>query len=601
MTSKQQTAMRMKQTAEIRQSIANAARSSLPGATQQKRRWIPWVGATFVALCALLLVPAVRQRLGGLLFPSREKHIAVLPFDTVGGNPENDALVQGLMDSLTGTLSNLEVGKQSLWVVPASEVRRLKVTDPSAALKQLGANLVVKGSIRRDGTDVHLDVNLIDTKSLRQIGSASLEDRAGDLATLQNEAVSRLARLMNITVSADMLRNTGGSVNPAAYEDYLTALGYMQRYDKSGNLDLAITALENSIRTDPRFALGYAQLGEAYRLKNRVDHDPRWVEEALANCARAVDLDDRIPAAYVTLGRIHDTAGKHDLALQEFQHALTLDPKNTLALVGLAKAYENSDRLADAETTYQRAAALLPDYWDGYDILGNFYKRHNRLPEAIAQYWHALELTPDNAQLYSNLAAAYLDLGDAKSVAEAEQALKKSIDLSPSYPAYANLGLLYYGERRYAEAATATEQALKIDGHDYMVWNNLMLAYWGLKDDSKAETARRRTEQLAEQVVAAKPQDTMAHSILAMLYAMDKLDEKSQAHIQTALALAPEDANVLSNVGAAYELMGNRQQALKYIHKSLQKGYPLDQIINDPTLQALVADPKFRTGSKSRK
>jgi Tfp pilus assembly protein PilF len=134
-----------------------------------------------------------------------------------------------------------------------------------------------------------------------------------------------------------------------------------------------------------------------------------------------------------------------------------------------------------------------------------------------------------------------------------------------------------------------------------MVWNNLMLTYWGLKDDSKAETARRRTEQLAEQVVAAKPQDTMAHSILAMLYAMDKLDEKSQAHIQTALALAPEDANVLSNVGAAYELMGNRQQALKYIHKSLQKGYPLDQIINDPTLQALVADPKFRTGSKSSK
>jgi eukaryotic-like serine/threonine-protein kinase len=166
MTSKQQTTMRMKRTAEIRQSIANAARSSLSGAAQQKPRWIPWVGATFVALCALLLVPVVRQRLGALLFPSREKHIAVLPFDTVGGNPENDALVQGLMDSLTGTLSNLEVGKQSLWVVPTSEVRRLKVTDPSAALKLLGANLVVKGSIRRDGTDVHLDVNLIDTKSL---------------------------------------------------------------------------------------------------------------------------------------------------------------------------------------------------------------------------------------------------------------------------------------------------------------------------------------------------------------------------------------------------------------------------------------------------
>jgi serine/threonine-protein kinase len=597
-------AKRMKQTAEIRKSIENAARSNWPGATPPKRNWKPWLGGTLavlLGLCVLLFIPAVRQRFGGLLFPSNEKHIAVLPFDIVGGTAENDALVQGLMDSLTGTLSNLEVDKKSLWVVPASEVRRLKVTDPSAARKELGANLVVKGSIRRDGTDIHLDVNLIDTKSLRQIGSAALEDRAGDLATLQNEAVSRLARLMNITVTADMLRNTGGSVNPAAYEDYLTALGYMQRYDKTGNLDLAIRALENSIRTDPSFALGYAQLGEAYRLKNRVDHDPRWVEEALANCKRAVDLDDRIPAAYVTLGRIHDTAGKHDLALQEFQHALTLDPKNTLALAGLAKAYENSGRLADAEATYQKAAALRPDFWDGYDNLGNFYKRHNRLPEAIVEYKHALELTPDNAQLYSNLAAAYLDSGDPKSRVEGERALKKSIEISPSYPAYANLGLLYFEEKRYADAAAATEQALKIDGHDYMVWNNLMLANQGLKDDAKTEAARRKTEQLAEQVVAAKPQDAMAHSMLAMLYAMDNLTEKAQARIQTALALAPDDPNVLSNVGEAYELMGNRRQALEYIHKSLQKGYPLDQITNDPSLQALVADPKFRIGSKSSK
>jgi eukaryotic-like serine/threonine-protein kinase len=395
-----------------------------------------------------------------------------------------------------------------------------------------------------------------------------------------------------------MLRNTGGSVNPAAYEDYLTALGYMQRYDKSGNLDRAITALQNSIHTDPRFALGYAQLGEAYRLKNRVDHDPRWVDEALANCERAVDLDDRIPAAYVTLGRIHDSAGKHDLALQEFQHALTLDPKNSLALAGLALAYENSGRIADAEATYQKAVALRPEYWDGYNSLAGFYARHNKFSEAIAQYRHALELTPDNAQLYSNLAGAYLDSGDPKFLAAGEQALKKSIELSPGYPAYANLGLLYMEEKRYSDAAAATEKALQFDARDYMVWNNLMLAYQELKQDSKAEAARRKTEQLAEQVVAAKPQDAMAHSSLAMLYAMDKLPEKSHARIQTALALAPEDPNVLSEVGEAYELMGNRQQALKYIHESLQKGYALDQITSDPQLQALIADPNFRPGSK---
>jgi len=77
------------------------------------------------------------------------------------------------------------------------------------ALRELGANLVVKGSVQRDGNDIRLTVNLIDTKNLRQVGSAMVEDPAGDLSTLEDEAVSRLAKLMNISVTADMLRNTG--------------------------------------------------------------------------------------------------------------------------------------------------------------------------------------------------------------------------------------------------------------------------------------------------------------------------------------------------------------------------------------------------------
>ena len=137
-----------------------------------------------------LLIPSVRQRAAALLSrraaAGGEKHIAVLPFDNIGNNPANEALSEGLMDSLTSKLSNLEVGpqgdeQQSLWVVPASEVRRRKVTDPEAALREFGATLVVKGSVLRDESGVHLTVNLIRTKDVRQEGSLSLQDPAGIL------------------------------------------------------------------------------------------------------------------------------------------------------------------------------------------------------------------------------------------------------------------------------------------------------------------------------------------------------------------------------------------------------------------------------------
>src|SRR4030095_1018674 len=152
-----------------------------------------------------------------------------------------------------------------------------------------------------------------DAKDLRQVGSAAFDDATGDLAALQDEAVARRARLMNINVTADMLRATGGRASPAAYEMYLKALGLMQRYDKPGNLDQAVTALNDAVKSDPKFALGYASLGEAYRLKNLVDPNPRWHEQAAAMLERAVQLDDRMPSPYVSLARLHSSLAKHDL------------------------------------------------------------------------------------------------------------------------------------------------------------------------------------------------------------------------------------------------------------------------------------------------
>src|SRR5262249_37369977 len=278
----------------------------------------------------------------------QEKHVAVLPFDNIGNDPANESVAEGLMDSLTSKLTNLDSAQQSLWVVPASVVRSRKISDPSAAGRDLGANLVVKGSIRRDGKEIQLIVNLIDARDLRQLGSAVLEDRTGDLSSLQDEAVARIGRLMNINVSSEMLRATGGRASPAAYELYLKALGLMQRYDKPGNLDQAVNALNDAVHADPQFALGYASLGEAYRLKNQVDPNPRWIEQASAMLERAVQLDSHLPASYVSLARLHSSTSQNDLALSEFQKVLEINPRDAEAIKGVAGAYERMGRIADA-------------------------------------------------------------------------------------------------------------------------------------------------------------------------------------------------------------------------------------------------------------
>lgn len=576
---------------------ASASRQSLQVAIKRERKG--WIAAVAVLLLiALFGIPFIRERISTRLFGHVEKHIAVLPFDNIGSNPATEAVSQGLMDSLTSGLSNIDASNQSLWVVPSSVVRARNVQDPSAALRDLGVNLVVKGSIQRDGQDIRLTLNLIDTQYLRQIGSIPLEDPAGDLASLQDQAVTRLARLMNLNVTSAMLHEASG-VAPAAYESYLKALGYIQRYDKAGNLDLAITALQSAVQTDPRFALGYAELGEAYRIKNQVDPNPKWIELVSTNCERAVQLDDHLPTTYVTLGRLHSGLGKNDLALDEFQKALQVNPRNADAIMGMAGVYEHMGRIGDAEANFKRAAALRPDYWDGYNSLGWFYYRQGRTADAVTQFRRVVELTPDNAAGYSNLAAALIDLGDPKSLPEAEAALTKSIQLSPSYPAYANLGNLYFSEKRYAEAAQMTHKALDLNDKDWAVWDNLLMSYQWLKDEQNTRSVREKTLALLQAYVSSHSQEAAAESRLSTLEAESGQRESSLRHAEAALALAPKDANVLADLAATYEVLGDRTEALKIVHQSLQNGYTFAGLQSQPDLQKLLADPHFSAGAKN--
>jgi serine/threonine protein kinase/tetratricopeptide (TPR) repeat protein len=579
----------------LRKHIEQASRpmwSTSTAAAPQWQRWVFGAGIAVVVLAVLSFLPPVRDRLAGL-FGQQEEHIAVLPFENVGNDPANEAVSAGLMDNLASRLTNLEAGKKSLWVLPTSEVRRLKIADPTSALKELGATVVVQGSLQRDGQAIRMTVNLVNTTNLRQIGSVTLEDRAGDFSSLEDEAVARVAKLMRIEVTPEMLRATGGAVNAGAYELYLKALGYTQRYDKAGNLDLAVAALDTAVKSDPHFALGFAQLGEAYRLKYQLDKDPKWIDEALANCQKAQQLDDRLPMVYATLGKIHRSTGKYDLALQESQRALQLDPRNPDAVISLARSYESAGRMADAEAAYRKAIALRPEAWDGYNQLAGFLADQQRRDEAVTQYRRAIELTPDNAALYLNLGAVYADMG-AKHNADAEQMLKKSIALEPSYAAYANLGYLYNQERNYPEAAAATEKALQLNDKNYVVWSNLVIAYSGLKDQAQANRALDHEAPLLEQAATDSPRDAVVQANLALLYAKKKLRERALSRIQSALALSPDDANVLETVGETYEALGDRAQALQYIEKSLQKGYDLAALKNSPDLQGLLSDPSFR-------
>jgi eukaryotic-like serine/threonine-protein kinase len=193
-----------------------------------------------------------------------------------------------------------------------------------------------------------------------------------------------------------------------------------------------------------------------------------------------------------------------------------------------------------------------------------------------------------------NLGATYIDSGDPKYFGEAESALKRSIAINASFPAYANLGALYDREGKYELASEVTRKALEMNSGNYIVWGNLRSDYEWLKQPEKAAEARRREIPLLEQTIQEHPRDGEAFAQIANLWAEEREREKALANLRTALALEPTNPQVLDMAADVYESIGDRKQAIAYVEKALRAGLTKDALLNDPELQEALKDPAMK-------
>jgi serine/threonine protein kinase/tetratricopeptide (TPR) repeat protein len=559
------------------------------------RTWVAAAIISLAVLAVLALFPGrhlVESWFNGSAVPA-EQHVLVLPFTNVGGDAGNQPFCDGLMETLTSKLTQLEQFNQSLWVVPASEVRRNNVRSASEAHSSFGANLVITGSLQLLGDIFRLSLNLVDAKNLRQLNSTVIDVKETNLATLQNESVSRLLDMLNRELNPRVREviEAGGTTVPGAYEYYVQGLGYLQRYEDEKNLDAAITVLRHAIVQDSLYVLAYAGLAEAYWRKYEAVKENHWVAVAMEESEKAYRLNSQLPEVNITRGMIHGGTGQHDKAVTDFRRALDVDVTNASAYRGLAKAYEEKGLLDQAEITFQRSISLKPDYWAGYNDLGVFYFRHNRYEDAIKQFRQVVSLTPDNDRGFSNLGGIYYLL---KRWPEAQEMFERALALRKTYRVCSNLGTLYYIQGEYTRAARMYETALELNDNDYRVWGNLAAAYyWAPGERQNAQKTYRRAIELGERSKQVNTQDPGLFSRLGGYYSMIGEREVALSHMHQAVSLAPEDAEVMFRVGAAYEQLGERHEALRWIGEALRNGYPMAEIENQPELRELLKDKRF--------
>ncbi len=566
--------------------------SSLPRFRPRRRRFL---GIAALAASVLLLIGVLGWRFAPRWLnrvPS-EKKIAVLPFRNIGGDRNNEAFCDGMMEALTSELTELSQSHGSLWVVPASEVRREGLASPGEARRALGANLVITGSVQRDRDHVHLTANLVDAATMRQLRSREIQRPLGEEAELQDSVVQEIAAMLELELGPSDRRvlAAGQTGTSGAYDLYLQARGHLQRRG-NGDVDQAIQMFTQAKTLDSNYALAYAGLGEAYWLKYRETRDPKWVQPASENCQRALQLNSQLAPVYVTLGIIEAGAGRHQQALDALEKARQLEPSNPSVFSERGAVEEAMGKLDDAQSSFETAAKLRPGDWTSLNAQGGFYYRRGRYQDAIALFEKITRLAPGNSQGYTNLGATYAMTGQYENAAVN---FKQSLDLRPTASAYTNLGTVYFFLGHCADAVPLMERAAQLAPKSEQVWGNLGDAYACVSGKkSEADSAYRHAVRLGQERLAVNANDGETLSVIALYEA--KLGDKTKAlgTIQKARRLAPNSRKVQWEAALIYELSGDRDRALNSLQAAIQGGQPLDEVRGEPALAKLRADPRYQ-------
>ncbi len=574
---------------------------------QKKSRLAKWsaaaVAVLLVLLAALLFRAHLPRWLGGTPLPA-QIHLAVLPFNNVIASPEDQFICDGLVDVLATKFGQLEQFQDTLHVVAASEVRSAKVATAQQANGVFRVNLVLSGSVRRASGRILLTLNLVDARTLRQIGSNTIDRRAGELIGIENDAFSRAVAMLKLDLkpAARQALAAGQTKVAAAYDSYLRAVGHFARYDvpepkkeleaeRKKDVDNGIRLFEEAIGRDSRFALAYAGLGEAFWRKYQDTKERQWADDALKSCLRAAELDGSLSGVHVTLGMVYRGIGEKDKAVEELKRAVTLDTKSAEGYRELGRAYGALDQAENAENAYRKAIQLRPDCWSCHWYLGVFCSNKARYDQAAEQFREVIRLVPDHFFAYSALGGIYILEWNYD---QAAAMFEKSLSIRPTPEAYSNFGALRILQGRYPEAVPLLEEASSGGTPTYKVWGNLGDAYAHTPGLSgHAGPAYARAVELVRKQLAVN-QSAGARASLAS-YLMGLGDKRQAlAEIGRALTLAPKDSEVLFRAALVYEAAGDREKALESLAAAAAGGYSLAMIRSASDLAVLRKDSRFR-------
>src|ERR1700730_16937128 len=331
-----------------------------------------------------------------------EKSIAVLPFDNLSDDKENDYFAAGVHDDILSNLAKVA----DLKVISRTSVQQYKgggrnLRDVGLAL---GVAHILEGTARRAGNRVRINAQLIDARTDSHIWGETFDREITDLFAVQSELAERItvALRANLSPREKISLRTHSTKDVVAYELFLRARELFHWWAGSGdsgsNGPEALRLIDQAVARDPQFSLAYA-------LASRLHSELYWFG------------DDK-------------SAARLDLAKAAAEKALRLRPDSGDAHLALAFYHYYGFRNYDAAQKEIAAAyEVSPNDAEVLNTAGAVDRRQGRWNDAVLNMQKARELDPRNLSVISNLVETYIALHRYD---EAEAIISEALAISPS-------------------------------------------------------------------------------------------------------------------------------------------------------------------------